>query len=695
MKINQWLFCFALIVLHFLYTISFPSIINGEQYIGLQDHLIEPTYIEAFHHSRLTFEEFARRPFTSALINSVSTYGVSISRAFLLVEYAGLFLSLLLLFQLALRLGKSNAGAYVSVALFAFSFWVIHAFFAEIYAYDEPWQYVFLFASFLFLEKWRLAWFALFFLFATIVRESTLLLLPGIIGFIVLNDLKLSKQNALKVAKIIWIVPVYGAFAYWIISMKGLGEKTAEYALNERWKHLYYSFASADLALDTVVSLVMSSIVPFTLLLAVRINTNGSDDKRWSSAFLISFALNTLISLLFTMGRETRIFAQPVVLIAPFLGAYAVQRFQSVQMQLPLVVGFSRKHALSIAISWLLIFGISLFAYELYWPTDTKFMIGFQYHVFLTFSACAIIWMLRVIRFQVPVHQLKRAVFLLLLTLPILVFLRNQHGYRYYPYFAELEERIIERNGSLMLVSTNMPSIAERYFESKDVPVFAADFNSLESVVRCIDSATSATNEQLIFVEFEPTRSWPIAYFLGTLGKTTAFQLGDFNGVVLDKTNPVEIEPNTFFYSVTSSSFELKNSVEEQNNDIVIQEEYGPTFKYSLAALGLDSLTSITALVEFESQLYEEASIVISVENTSIWEHVYLKDFNQRDEPLSRAIIGKGFKTVSDSAAVIAVYVWNPSRENVVIKNMQFTINSAFVPVTAKPRNVLDSRNLW
>ena len=194
MNWKNWTYCALLTIGHFVYTIVFPSIINGERFFSLSSRWIEPSYIHAFFLSRLKFGEFARRPVTTFLIQLFESLGLSLESSFLIVLYSGLFLAVILLFRLSLAFTNVK-GARWSVLIFLTSFWVINAFFTEIYAYDEPWQYVFLFAAFdrIRLKKWFQ--FSFWFLCALITRESSLLLLPGIVLFLLIEEPLFNKSN--------------------------------------------------------------------------------------------------------------------------------------------------------------------------------------------------------------------------------------------------------------------------------------------------------------------------------------------------------------------------------------------------------------------------------------------------------------------------------------------------------------------
>ncbi|MDP4933434.1 MAG: hypothetical protein NWR30_01865, partial [Salibacteraceae bacterium] len=207
MKLKDSIYCFLMTLVHLAYALVFPSIINGERFIGSSSRWLEPSYIHAFFISRIKFGEFARRPVTTWLIQGLEYIGFPLEYAFITVLYIGLLIALLLLFKLSETLTQQRKFAYLSVFIFTTTFWVIHAVFAEIYAYDEPWQYVFVFAALLFLAKKAWFKFSVFLLLSMMVRESSVLLLPGIFFFFMLQKPVFSKENVIRTLKVGWAVP--------------------------------------------------------------------------------------------------------------------------------------------------------------------------------------------------------------------------------------------------------------------------------------------------------------------------------------------------------------------------------------------------------------------------------------------------------------------------------------------------------
>lgn len=701
-RIGWILYCGLLTLGHLLYTLAFPSIINGERLIGTADKLLEPSYIHAFFLSRVNFGEFARRPLTTFLIQQLERLGVPLEYAFIAVLYGALFIALMLLYRLSLNVSGSALVAKLSTFLFTSSFWVIHAVFSEIYAYDEPVQYAFIFGAFLFLHQRKWIPFSILFLGALVARESSILLLPGIFFFFMLDKPIFSKDNILRTLKVGWTVPAYVVILYTIIEVKGLEEKSGSYMRDVRFKHLYYSFAELDIGIDTLTSLLMAFIVPLTLLILHRkFRTSNQGDGPWVKAMVFNAGINTLITLVFTMGRETRIFAQPVLLLSPWLGLYALTSGRGILERLS-NIRLDWDGALRL-ITFLLLFlsiafAASLFAYEVYWPTDTKFFSGFQHHVYLKICLCAAALMLAYIGVNGKTQSLKRGALLFLpFLLLIALFFGNQSGYRAYntfdPVIENLETLELQSgNRPYLVVATNMPNVAENYFEARSQPCIAGDFNLQLPLKQVLYHDEVIKQGMLQYLELEPAINFPMRFILSQWGavlKNTEQEL------LVDATKPAAIEEHQYSYQSAEQVFKKRASIDFK--ELVLEGEYSPAFKFSLEELGLDSLESFAGQVEYQIGMSNEAALVVTIDDgdqAMLWEHVFLNIFLTETDGWNTAFLAKSFDAPLSPQARISFYVWNPKQEKTLLRNIQFTLNSEYVSDPKKKRHVLSSRNL-
>ncbi|MEZ4721612.1 MAG: hypothetical protein R2813_07005 [Flavobacteriales bacterium] len=681
------LFCFALIVAHLLYTVWFPSIVNGERFYLSSGDFVSPEYITAFHESRTTITEFARRPITTWLINSAESVGLPTSKAFLLVEYAGLGLSLLLLFRLAFLLTGSAAAARWSVVLFITQFWVLHAFFAQIYAYDEPWQYVFLF---LMLEMWHFQrwWlFGLFLLLSLMARESSLLLVPGLLFRF------FSKRPFFRISNIAPALPVVAAgflyvgfLGYWI-SSSGLLEETVKYSQGERWEHYRFSFSQWDMTVDTMMSLVLSFFLPFVIIFLSK-NKAESEDS-WRNAFWISFVINTPIALLFTMGREARILAQPLILLSPFLGYHFMMLFKVGCQHLY----NSRKQRMGmLEITQLLvlvasIYGASLIAQELYWPTDTMFFRGFQLYAYFTFvfSIFLIAFSSKAIGSWIYFVQYRWALAFVLVA--VCFFAANQRGYRFYDEYDQLVKSVQTCDGkSIAIVNTHMAYLIERYFEDQGEMIIAGCFNHEDDYSKFLDQSVDTAIRCVVYGELVPLIDVPMRYELYNRFGTKA-ELSNINFPIIK-------------YEVFDGLKDSKYSivVKDENLGVKRVDEYRLNFKAKLGDIGIDTLRSVGLWVLFsEDSIPERASVVLSVSKkgqTILWKGVNLNSVPASSLRDNRAWLSAQLPSLTDTSVEVEAYVWNPDQEMLRCSDLHVDINTPWTQPLPNRNNVLGSRNL-
>ncbi len=690
MKLIHWIYCVLISVGHFAYTVFFPSILNGERYIGQGQSILETSYIHAFFLSRVKFGEFARRPITTWLIQFFESVGLSLDMAFTLVLYIGLTLAFVLLFKLALELKQTARAATLSVVLFASSFWVLHAFFAEIYAYDEPWQYVFLFASLIFLVRKNTLIFSIWFFLALIARESSILLLPSIFLFFILEEPIFSKRNMAQLLKVGWPVLAYGLFLYFLIDNLGLEEKSSSYMRDVRFNHLLYSFEQADIGIDTLTSFIMSIAMPVSLLFARhKMKVNAKLDQPWIYAFLFGFGINAFITFAFTMGRETRIFAQPVVFVLPFLGGYMLSLFKT--RRIPFQNAFVSLTALLkwagiASLVWSTTFAISLFAYELYWPTDTKFFTGFQHYVYLQLALSFILIASLTLKENHSVSIKYKYVPFALLLLPVFLFFGNQHGYRGVSAFdsALVEvEKIDSANNRVhyVVTSTTMPNVAENYFHSSDVPNIAGDFNFQLPVKQFLYRTDQFVDQNIAYIEEHRPVHFPFRYILSGYGRLTSHQFGMHKGLIVHTDQAASIEDNTYVINQEWDGFSEKSGTNIMS-ERKVSDEYSLAIKGSMQDFGIDSLISFAAKVDFKASMGSKAAIVVTIskeDENLYWEHEFLNLYLIRPSDWNTAYKARKFPAIVDTNTEIAFYVWNPDKDDLVLKNLEITLNSELV----------------
>jgi hypothetical protein len=690
MKFKELAYCLLLTVGHFFYTLSFPSLLNGDRFIWSGKTLLEPSYIHSFFISRIKFGEFARRPITTWLIQSLEAIGLPLEYAFIAVLYTGLFLALVALFKLSTEITKNNDSAYLSVLIFTSSFWVLNGFFTEIYSYDEPIQYALVFVALIYAYRNEWFKFSIPFFLALTVRESTVLLLPGLFFFFMIKQPLFSKKNILNTLKVAWTVPAYGFFLWLVIWGKNLEEKSSSYMEDVRFKHLFYSFETLDQGIVTLTSFMMAFLVPVAIIFIYRSKFGFGDSKKWIWATIINVSLNSVITFTLTMGRETRIFAQPVLMLSPFLGYFLIRWIKSLSDQHPMrIPSFdSWVKTISILLGFgTLCFAFSLFAYEIYWPTDTKFFNGFQHAVYLSLSFGLGLFALQILKQTLNIKITSIAILLSMISLS---FTLNQHGYRafdtYKPLVSSVEQiSISEKRPLYLLIGTQTPNIAENYLSTKEIDALAGDFNLQFPIKQFFYRMADYERKSLLYVEEFAATNFPFRYMLSQFGATEQIEVNGSPALLIRTNETPEIEPHTWQMVKKETGFQNKD---EQKDGAAFNcdEEYSPAFKARLGDLSLPELHSIAAKVDFKTEMNSEAAIVVNInsKDTTVWEHEFLSVFLIDTEGWNTAYKAFSLNGITDPDAEISFYVWNKNQDQTTIKNLEIVLNSKFLPASEK-----------
>lgn len=690
MKLKDLAYCLFLTISHFIYTLSFPSILNGDRYLMSGKTLLEPSYIHAFFISRIKFGEFARRPITTWLIQGLESMGLPLEFAFISILYIGLFFTFIALFKLSYEITDSKKSAYLSVFIFASSFWVLNGFFTEIYAYDEPIQYALVFTSLIYAHRNEWFNFSIPFFLALTVRESTVLLLPGLFFFFMLQIPVLSRKNLINTLKVAWTVPAYGIFLWLVIWGKNLEEKSSSYMEDVRFKHLFYSFETMDQGIVTLTSFMMAFLIPVAIIIIYRTKFEFGNSKKWIWATIINLSLNSVITFTLTMGRETRIFAQPVLLLSPFLGYYLLRWFRSFSEN-GLIQGSSFNawvKAMSILLGFsTLCFAFSLYAYEIYWPTDTKFFNGFQHTVYISLGFVLALFAIPILK---KVLAIKTTYVVVLLSLICLSFTINQHGYRAYNSYKPLISSIEQIANSedrpvYVLIGTQTPNIAENFFSSKKIKALAGDFNLQFPIKQFFYRKADYQGKNLLYIEEFAASNFPFRYMLSEYGRVEETTLNGSPAIIVKTDQKPEIEQNTWYLANKENGFERKSGF-KKGVSFNCNEEYSMAFKAKLSDLDIQDLNSIAAKVDFKTSMSSEAAIVVNINSrdTTVWEHEFLSVFLIDTKGWNTAYKAFPLNGVSDPDAEISFYVWNKGLDQTELKNLEIVLNSKHLPQSDK-----------
>lgn len=257
---------------------------------------------------------FSKRIVTSKLVRLLEGIGLSLKLSFILVWFFGIILSGILLAKLSSLYDKNYQNTFLNVIIYFLGAAVFMAFFIPVYSYDEPLQYCLLFGSFIAIYKRNYVAFILLFSFSTIVRESSLILLPGI--FIILK----SKHSDLSWQKVttILVIPVliYLAYSFSLDNLVTLPNAEGNDLLT-RTKNLSFNFQNLSFTIQTIMSMLVV-LGPFLYLSWFKRNDLPGKGKVYFQAFSITLLINTTLVLTTVYARELRLFALPLIFIWPY-----------------------------------------------------------------------------------------------------------------------------------------------------------------------------------------------------------------------------------------------------------------------------------------------------------------------------------------------------------------------------------------
>lgn len=292
---------------------------------ALAENGISETYLTEvveYHESEPTF---ARRVVTTKSIRFLAAFlGLTLGMSFVLFNFTMLFLAGFTLCILALKVAKNVRFAFLSGLLFWLSFPILFAFFPTIYSYDDPAQYFFLALTFLAFVDEKYMWSAVFYTLSLFIRESGLILLPGI--FVLANggfSLKNIKRSIEKWGPflVLSLVFVAGLFAV----QYGLQNQDLVQDSTNRFSALRFNFQDEQFAIETIFSFALVCLLA-TALFAYKIKS------RWFKPFLVTLILNTLVVVFFTQARESRLFILPLFFWFPLAGEMLIQAVNEMQL---------------------------------------------------------------------------------------------------------------------------------------------------------------------------------------------------------------------------------------------------------------------------------------------------------------------------------------------------------------------------
>ena len=375
----------------------FPSMLNLDAtHHGILEYnaRINHGFIQEVYGYHMQHPAFVRRPITSFAIDFFHrVLSISYANAFIFINFSILFLCGIVLFYLAKALRQKERDAFLGVLLFYVSFSVLFAFFVPVYSYDEPLQYLFLFLALLFSLKKQWVPFAVSFFLALMTRETSILLVPGFLFFLLPKGKKpIENTNYLRsVFTLFLTVGGYIGALWWFVTGSDYWVIAGQYLKTERFSHWMFNFQSWQYSLESIISFILVLGIPIAVVIAF---INRFSLKKQTQKILLAFAITTLINSIFVFwaakAQEARLFALPLVFLWPLLGKMIFFLWKFFQKEIQYVKKYIqlRKSMYSLFIkgSFLIIgtFLAGIFAFGVYKPINgAAFSFGYQTYLFL------------------------------------------------------------------------------------------------------------------------------------------------------------------------------------------------------------------------------------------------------------------------------------------------------------------------
>jgi hypothetical protein len=318
--------------LQYFISFLFVMLIYGIHMLPISDSMLNENNTElsnVFLASQIRYHQefapFARRPLTSLLIEGSSgIFGITLGESFVLVNLLLLFFSGLLIYKISLKLNATRGQSLFNQVSYFLTFSILFAFFPPVFSYDEPLQYCLIMLGMLALIREKWLYYIPLFLLATIARESTLFLMPGLA--IIFSGFSLKSKNMWnfgikrKLLLLFAPMPLYVIYLGIFLWATGIWKETSEVAAN-RLSCYFQNFGTYASSVESIVSffLVLGPGLYF-LYMSNKPKIFSALEKKYVQAFLLALVINTPIVMVATLAREARLFALPLIFLWPLAG---------------------------------------------------------------------------------------------------------------------------------------------------------------------------------------------------------------------------------------------------------------------------------------------------------------------------------------------------------------------------------------
>ena len=300
--------------------------------------------IIAYHQTEPTF---AKRIFTTQPVLFLSNlFEIEKGLAFVIFNFTLIALNGFLVYLLSNKILRSKKAGIINMLVFYACFSNLFPFFEPIYTYDEPIQFAFLWLSILYLIGEKLWLFSLLFFLSLCARESSLILLPGLV--LLWRHLNSNQNKAQIYQTVFWFgLPIVLYIVYRLtIEQNHISESEINGSFMDRLQAIRNNFQSWTTGFEAVFSFFLIFAWPLYWLQRIRKYHIRIFVKYlgWIQAFYLTLILNTIVVYFFTNAGEVRLFVLPLFLLWPVFYQFFKTEFKSLRsikslFKSPLAIG--------------------------------------------------------------------------------------------------------------------------------------------------------------------------------------------------------------------------------------------------------------------------------------------------------------------------------------------------------------------
>jgi hypothetical protein len=385
-------FTFFILFLHL--KIGIRTMINGGGSSISSEALSNTVNLHKFH------PVFFRRKLTTWSIECLSNvFNIEIGLSFVIINFSFLFLSGILIYMLSKQITQNTNYSLISMAAYYLCFSNLFAFFPPVYTYDEPLQFCFIFLSLILFFRNEILGFTVLFSISLLIRESGVILIPGLFFCFVYSFKKTIIENLndhqfiKKVVGLLMPVIIYVIYVYIIMETVSQQESSKDYLLLQL-SRVGYNFQNIHFLIESIVSTMLILLLPIYLLVVnKKYMFVNAENSRFIKAFLLTFIINTLLIFLTARVRELRLLVIPLFFLWPIFGSFFINDLKLLTNVKAYKTVFFKWHN----IAYFLFLSILSFilAFLIFQPTLGPKIGVFNLYLFLTCNVIIIHFLLR------------------------------------------------------------------------------------------------------------------------------------------------------------------------------------------------------------------------------------------------------------------------------------------------------------